>query len=264
MHGGTALAALAGAGGPHRAVDPLVAVPGRLLGRGEPHACLCGRLRRGHRGRSPRARALGRRAAGAFCSRSPSSASTGSRPRSRPAGWPRTRSTPACASRTGTGTPSGVTAAMGIPLCLWLGTRDEGRRPSSIARLSAARRCLIVTMLLSFSRGSIIAALVGVALWLAIVPLRLRSLALLLLGPGRARPVTAWAFTQSALTDDRIALAERKDAGVEVRPDPARDEGAPARRRLLRSIAVRSSGRCPSRPAGGSESRRSPRSRLCR
>ena len=33
----------------------------------------------------------------------------------------------------------------------------------------------IVTMLLSFSRGSIVAALGGVALWLALVPLRLQA-----------------------------------------------------------------------------------------
>ena len=32
------------AGGPHRALDPLVALPGRLVGRGEPHARLRGRL----------------------------------------------------------------------------------------------------------------------------------------------------------------------------------------------------------------------------
>ncbi len=108
----------------------------------------------------------------------------------------------------------GLTAAMGIPLCLWLGTRDDGRRPSSVAAYPLLA-LLIVTMLLSFSRGSIIAALVGVAAWLAIVPLRLRTLALLGTSAAAGALVTAWAFCQSALTDDRVALADREDAGIQ-------------------------------------------------
>src|SRR3954463_12420605 len=51
----------------------------------------------------------------------------------------------------------GLTAAMAIPLCLWLGTRDEGRRPSSIAAYPLLA-LFLVTILLSFSRGSILAA----------------------------------------------------------------------------------------------------------
>src|SRR4051794_5508120 len=109
----------------------------------------------------------------------------------------------------------GLTAAMAIPLCLWLGTRDEGRRPSGVLAYPLLS-LFIVTMLLSFSRGSIIAAVIGVALWIAVVPRRLRSLALLSTSAIAAAAVTAWAFSQSALTDDRIALAERKDAGVEL------------------------------------------------
>ena len=109
----------------------------------------------------------------------------------------------------------GLTAAMGIPLCLWLGTRDDGRRPSSIVAYPMLA-IFIVTMLLSFSRGSIIAAVAGIALWLAIVPLRLRSLALLATSAVAGGLVTAWAFTQSALTDDRIPLGRREDAGLEL------------------------------------------------
>jgi O-antigen ligase len=108
----------------------------------------------------------------------------------------------------------GLTAAMGVPLCLWLGTRDEGRRHSSILAYPLLA-LFIVTMLLSFSRGSIIAALAGIALWIALVPLRLRSLALLGTAVAGGGLATAWAFSQSALTDDRIALAHREDAGIE-------------------------------------------------
>ena len=106
----------------------------------------------------------------------------------------------------------GVTAAMGIPICLWLGTREGS--PLTKAAAYPVLGILIVTMLLSFSRGSILAAAVGVALWLVLVPRRLATLAVLLPAVAGAGLVTAWAFSQSALTDDRVVLAEREDSGV--------------------------------------------------
>jgi tetratricopeptide (TPR) repeat protein len=108
----------------------------------------------------------------------------------------------------------GVMAAMGIPVCLWIGTRERSH-PVETAVAYPMLALLIVTMLLSFSRGSIFAALVGAALWLVFVPLRLRTLAVLLPAALAAGVVTVWAFSQGALTDDRVALADRKDAGVE-------------------------------------------------
>jgi hypothetical protein len=109
----------------------------------------------------------------------------------------------------------GVTAAMAMPLCLWVGTREGGRTKSNLLAFPMLS-LFVVTMLLSFSRGSIVAALIGLALWLAIGPLRLRSLALLIPSVLAAALVTAWAFTRGALTDDRVALADRKSAGVEL------------------------------------------------
>ena len=107
----------------------------------------------------------------------------------------------------------GITAAMGIPLCLWLGTRPGPVLPAALAHPLLG--LLIVTMLLSFSRGSILAALVAVAIWLAVVPQRLKTLAVLLPAAAGAALVTVWAFGNSALTDDRVPLARREDAGVE-------------------------------------------------
>ncbi len=106
----------------------------------------------------------------------------------------------------------GVTAAMGVPICLWLGTGEAAPRIRALAY--PALGILIVTMLLSFSRGSILAAAAGIALWLALVPRRLATLAVLLPAVAGAGIVTAWAFSQSALTDDRVVLAEREDAGI--------------------------------------------------
>jgi cytochrome c-type biogenesis protein CcmH/NrfG len=109
----------------------------------------------------------------------------------------------------------GVTAAMATPLCLWLGTRPDGsRRVNALAWPAFA--LFAVTLLLSFSRGSIVAAAAAIAVWLALVPLRLRSLAVLLPAGLAAAAVNAWAFSQSALTDDRIPLPRREDAGVEL------------------------------------------------
>jgi tetratricopeptide (TPR) repeat protein len=108
----------------------------------------------------------------------------------------------------------GVTAAMAMPLCLWLGTGAQGRRLAN-ALAWPMLGLFAVTMLLSFSRGSIVAAAVGIGAWLAVVPLRLRSLAVLVPAALATAAVTAWAFGQSALTDDNVALADRKDAGLE-------------------------------------------------
>jgi O-Antigen ligase len=107
----------------------------------------------------------------------------------------------------------GVTTAMAVPLCLWLGTRRGGTLPAALAHPLLG--LLLVTMLLSFSRGSILAAVVGIAIWLALVPRRLKTLAVLLPATVGAGLVTAWAFSQSALTDDRVPLGKREDAGIE-------------------------------------------------
>jgi len=55
----------------------------------------------------------------------------------------------------------GVTAAMAMPLCLWLGTRNDSRRLVN-ALAWPLLGLFVITMLLSFSRGSIVAAVVGV------------------------------------------------------------------------------------------------------
>ena len=66
-----------------------------------------------------------------------------------------------------------------------------------------------------YSRGALVALLIGLALWFAVVPLRLRgtvALAAAVLGAG---PLVAWAFSQDGLTTDRAPLAARVDAGHE-------------------------------------------------
>jgi len=108
----------------------------------------------------------------------------------------------------------GVTAAMAIPLVLWLGTRPGPAAGAALAHPLLG--LMILTMLLSYSRGSIVAAVVGVAIWFALVPQRLKTLAVLLPAAAGAGLVAAWAFGEGALTDDRVPLARREDAGVEL------------------------------------------------
>jgi O-antigen ligase len=106
----------------------------------------------------------------------------------------------------------GLTAAMGVLACMWLGARRAGH-----ALLSAlsypAMGLLLVTLMLAYSRGSLVAVAVGLALWFCLVPLRLRGAAVLLCGGMGAAAVVAWDFSQHALSSDKVALAQRVDAG---------------------------------------------------
>ena len=106
----------------------------------------------------------------------------------------------------------GLTAALGVVPCLWLGARREGH--AVVNALAAPALCaLAVTVLLSFSRGALAAAVIGAALWFVLVPLRLRALATLAIAGAAAAAVIAWAYRQPALIDDHAALAARNAAG---------------------------------------------------
>jgi hypothetical protein len=106
----------------------------------------------------------------------------------------------------------GLTAALGIVPCLWLGARTEGGR--MLRALSVpALAVLIVVLALSYSRGAVLAAVAGLACWFALAPLRLRSA--LLLGPALAGGGAAagWALSNHAITADEVALPSRTAAG---------------------------------------------------
>src|SRR5438094_63377 len=63
----------------------------------------------------------------------------------------------------------GLMAALGLPGCLWLGARRDGR-PAVNALAFPALGLLVLTMLLAYSRGALLAAGVGAAFWFAFVP----------------------------------------------------------------------------------------------
>jgi len=109
----------------------------------------------------------------------------------------------------------GLMAALGVPGCLWLGARRTGHAGVN-ALAYPALGLLTTTILLAYSRGGVVAALVGCAFWFTVVPLRLRGAAVLTTGASGGVLVALWAFAQEELTQDRVGLALRIGAGREL------------------------------------------------
>jgi tetratricopeptide (TPR) repeat protein len=109
----------------------------------------------------------------------------------------------------------GLSAAIGLPIALWLGARREGHGVTA-ALAHPAIGVLVLTMLLAYSRGALVAAVLGVGFWLAFVPLRLRGAAVLIPGALLGGLAAAWAFGQSGLSDDDAVIDLRTDAGTEL------------------------------------------------
>ncbi len=107
----------------------------------------------------------------------------------------------------------GVCAAIGLTPCLWAGSRrSAGWRLRGLAVPAVA--LLISVVILSYSRSALLVAALGVAVWLAFVPLRLRAVLTLALGALGAGVITGWALSHHALTGDNVALAARSSAGT--------------------------------------------------
>jgi hypothetical protein len=109
----------------------------------------------------------------------------------------------------------GLTAAMGVICCIWLGARRAGHALLS-AMAYPAMGLLLLTLLLAYSRGALAALAIGLALWFSMVPLRLRSAAVLIPGALGAGAVAAWAFSKHALSADNVPTAERAAAGHQL------------------------------------------------
>jgi O-Antigen ligase len=109
----------------------------------------------------------------------------------------------------------GLTAAMGAIGCLWLGARRSGH--ALLTALSyPATSLMIVTLMLAYSRGALVALAVGVVAWMCIVPLRLRGARVLIVGALGAAPVVGWDFSTHALSSEGIALATLTTAGHQL------------------------------------------------
>ena len=109
----------------------------------------------------------------------------------------------------------GLMAAAAGPACLWLGARRSGHAAVS-ALAYPALGLLTVALLLAYSRGALLALGVGCALWFAVVPLRLRGVAVLATSAFCGGLVGFWAFASNPLSTDNVPLAERVSAGHQL------------------------------------------------
>jgi hypothetical protein len=109
----------------------------------------------------------------------------------------------------------GLTAALGAIGCMWLGARRTGHALLS-ALAYPAMGLMLLTLLLAYSRGALVALVLGLALWFCIVPLRLRGAAILISAAVCAGGVVAWDFSRHALNSDNVALGERASAGHQL------------------------------------------------
>ncbi|MCW3000980.1 MAG: hypothetical protein JWQ20_278 [Conexibacter sp.] len=109
----------------------------------------------------------------------------------------------------------GLTAALGVPPALWLGARRSGHAALN-AIAYPVMGILLLTVLLAYSRGALLALVVGCAFWFAVVPLRLRGVAVLAGGAIGALLATGWVFSQDTLTKDNVPIADRATSGHEL------------------------------------------------
>jgi O-Antigen ligase len=109
----------------------------------------------------------------------------------------------------------GLSAAIGAICCLWLGARRTGH---ALLRALAypAMSLVLLTLMLAYSRGAMVALAVGLVMWFLVVPLRLRSAALLIVAAAGAGVVGAWDFSKHALSAEGVALSERTAAGHQL------------------------------------------------
>jgi len=109
----------------------------------------------------------------------------------------------------------GLNAAIGVLALLWLGARRSGRPAANALAWPGIALCEVALML-SYSRGALLALVVGLALWFAFVPLRLRGAIVLLGASAGAAVLVAWAFAMTGLSTDRLPIEVRADSGHEL------------------------------------------------
>lgn len=107
---------------------------------------------------------------------------------------------------------TGLIAAMGLPPSLWAGARREHGRLSRALAVPAIT-VLLTVVILSYSRGALLAVVLGLAVWFWLVPLRLRGALVLTLGAFGAAILSVYAIETHALTRNLVVLSARTTAG---------------------------------------------------
>jgi hypothetical protein len=107
---------------------------------------------------------------------------------------------------------TGLMAALGLAPCIWAGARAA--RGLVLRTLTVPALAVLLTVLvLSYSRGAVIAAIVACGCWFALIPMRLRAALVLGLGAAGGAAIALWALAHHALTHDNASLASRTTAG---------------------------------------------------
>jgi hypothetical protein len=108
----------------------------------------------------------------------------------------------------------GTTAALAIPAALWLGSRRTGSVIGRALAYPAVGAC-VLAILLTQSRGALAAGAAGAIAWFAVVPLRLRSLPVLLLPSLGGGAVAAWALSKDAFSKSLQPLSAKESVAGE-------------------------------------------------
>jgi hypothetical protein len=104
-----------------------------------------------------------------------------------------------------------LVAAMALPGLLWLaGARGRWQLPLAAAAIAAYGTALVLT----YSRGGLLAAAMAVAVAVAILPGRGRAVAALAAGALGAAWPAAYGLSETLLSSDAIPVALREDAGA--------------------------------------------------
>jgi len=93
----------------------------------------------------------------------------------------------------------GSFGALTLPAVLWLAARRLGASAVTAFAYPAMGTVMLV-ILLTQSRGALAAGLLGLVIWFVVVPLRLRSVPVLVLPALAVAPVAAWALSRDQFT----------------------------------------------------------------
>jgi len=94
----------------------------------------------------------------------------------------------------------GSFGALTLPAVLWLAARRLGASAVTAFAYPAMGTVMLV-ILLTQSRGALAAGLLGLVIWFVVVPLRLRSVPVLVLPALAVAPVAAWALSRDQFTE---------------------------------------------------------------
>jgi hypothetical protein len=109
----------------------------------------------------------------------------------------------------------GAMAAINAVLVLWFGTRRHGYRPLN-ALAYPAMALAVAVLLMSYSRGALLAFAIGLVVWMVFAPRRLHSLLVIAVGGVAGLFVGVWAFANTALSTDDVLLAARESSGTQL------------------------------------------------